>query len=340
MGTPWLTLLPLLLVPALASVACATAPQPVVAPEPTPSAPIPLPGESGVRLGSPPKVFFEFCESSGGKLRHSVISNQGWAFCVNSPEPFVRLTGIYCGDALSEQARLCALVHEGALKPREEAETATSTWVTTLTSLLGEPSERRELGAVWTNDERDVLVSSNKDDTSERWRVRVLYRSADARLLLEPDPPDFPRSVGGFDFGSTAEDVKAECALGHGRFKLTSESPAPGFECTGPRIESPMDIQGVSGHFCAERVCELVLFVNKRMLQVLPDFIGRYGSGVSSHGPSGQCRSEVDEYRWTWAKGERTTGWMRLTEDCSTAIFYSNADGFKLRDQQPIPLAP
>lgn len=313
--------------PAQAPPPAAASPPPRSTPAPTPLKPVTdakedpqssLAAEQGVALGSSPTAFFDFCRSNGGQLLHSVTSNQGWAFCVNLPEPFVQLTGIYCGYALSDEAALCTLVHQGALTPKEAAESAASSWVTTLSSRLGEPSERGEPGAAWMNGERDILVSSGKDEKSDQWSVRVMYRSAEGRMALDPRRQDFPNGAGGFDFGSTAQEVKGDCTRMHGKFALTNESPAPGFNCIAPPIEPPINIQVVSGLFCAERVCEITLFMGERMNDLLLVFTAKYGAGTPTVGPAGQCRADVHKYSWIWAKGKQTTGWIRLTEDCVT----------------------
>lgn len=310
-----------------------TAPTTPVEPqEPGPPLPIQPAAEQGVPLGSPPRVAFRYCTAAKAGVDYFVRANQQWLVCSGLPPPLVEFVALYCGeDGLDEEARLCSLYHSTVPSSEAEAESTTSSWIANLSRSLG-PAVKRKPGEVtWTRGDVEITVGTGPESDRDAYAPFVLYESAEGRAS-NSDRAHFPTGAGGFEFGFTLNQAKAECERRRGVFAPTSDAPAPGFQCLVPQVDSPLQIRIVSGLFCEGRLCEISLTLNDDEAHTAALLSKKYGPTDHYRDENPKCRPNATRRMWLWhAHNKGTIGVVRLLDDCFTQVLYDNSDGWYLR---------
>src|SRR5690606_34633211 len=97
--------------------------------------------------------------------------------------------------------------------------------------------------AAWSSEERDVAVWAQEDEAA--YESIVVYASAEGRGAFQPERPTFPTGAGGFDFGLTPKQARAECKRRGGTYGEDKDEGILGFACDKLTVHSPLQIETV-----------------------------------------------------------------------------------------------
>jgi hypothetical protein len=238
----------------------------------------------------------------------------------------------YCGDALTEDARLCLLVQTSAPVSKSEAGESQRFWTHTLAAHFGPPTEQTEADAVWTIGRQRITTFSDQDKQTTQHTTSVVYASVE-------DPPlsgqsDFPTGVGGFEFGLTRTEAKQICKRQGGLFVDIRDGHARGFVCSSPKGESPFAHSEIGGLYCGDRLCEVSLVLSESSRRALLLMSSKYGDTPPRTVENPRCGPDAKSYTWRWSRDEAVVGVVRLVDDCSPVVYYDNAEGWRLRTEQ------
>lgn len=262
----------------------------------------------------------------------SVASNRGFARCIDLPPPMVETLAWYCGDGLTDGARLCRTVHTSAPVSQSKAAEQLAAWTHALAAHFGAPTEQTSDEAVWTNDRQRITIFSDFDPQTSEHTTIVVYESVEARGLS--GQPDFPTGVGGFELGQTRNEAKQVCKRQRGIFVDIRDGGARGFVCMSLKGDVPMAFSRIGGLYCDDRVCELSIALSESARRALLLMSTKYGESPPSAEENPKCGPDAKSYTWRWSRDEALVGLVRLVDDCSPVVYYDNADGWSLRTEQ------
>jgi len=315
--------------PALAPTPTSPAPSTAATPSPT-LPPLPLAADQGAPLGSPPSTLVSYCSEHGASVARSVTSNRGFVHCRNLPPPMIEALGWYCGDGLTEDARLCRMVQTSEPVPKGEAAEGFADWAQTLSARFGPPTEQTEADTVWAVDRQRISLFSDLDKTTSQYVTGVMYEAFEARGALSGQA-EFPTQLGPFEFGMTRADAKQTCKRQRGLFIDVRVADNPGFTCLSLKGDAPMAFSGIGGLYCDGRLCELSLDVSESGRRALLLMATKYGEAPPSAEENPRCGAGAKRYTWQWSRDDELVGLVRLVDDCSPVVYYDSAEGWKLR---------
>lgn len=299
-------------------------------PDPTLAAPVPLAAELGVPLGSSPAALVGYCNERGGKLARSVSSNRGFVHCQGLPPPMTEALAWYCGDGLTDDARLCRIVQTSEPASKNEAADGLAAWSQLLSAHHGPPTEQTADDTVWTIDRQRISLFSDHDKGTSDYVTSVIHEAVEVAGALSGQP-EFPTGMAGFELGMTRDEAKRTCKRQRGLFVDVTQALGRGFVCGSLQGEPPLTFSGISGVYCDGRLCELSMDLTESSRRALLIMSARYGNAPPSAVDSPKCGAGAKRYTWRWSRDDELVGLVRLVDDCSPVVFYDNADGWKLR---------
>lgn len=307
----------------------AATPPGTAAPDPSRPRPLHLAAEQGVPLGSAPSALVDYCTERAGKVVRSVTSNRGFVHCRELPPPMIEALAWYCGEGLSEAARLCRIVQTSQPVSTSEAGESHAFWTRMLAAHFGPPTEQTADDTVWTTDRQRVSTFSERDKQTSQHTTSVVYESVEDRP--PSGQPEFPTRIGDFELGLTRAEAKHICKRQRGRFVDVKYGGARGFICVSLKGESPLAFSGTGGLYCGDRLCELWLVLSESSRRALLLMSATYGDAPPRAAENPRCGADAKSYTWRWSRDEELVGMVRLVDDCSPVVYYDNAEGWTLR---------
>ncbi|MES1186825.1 MAG: hypothetical protein ABUL60_23635, partial [Myxococcales bacterium] len=172
--------------------------------------------------------------------------------------------------------------------------------------------------------------------------VSLFHGTAEGVKNVLNSPPEFPSEVVGFRFGATEQEARIACERNGGEFVTTAvlraagvQTIAPAVGCNHPQVELPFDVRNAYAMFCDDRICEVGLVLGGSLEAALAAMSGKYGAPRSFTEPD-DCKPVAARHLWAWGAIGVVTGTVKLSDNCGPAVYYDNALGYQLRDQERV----
>ena len=284
-------------------------------------------------LGSGPSTLVAYCAERGAKLARSVAANRGFIRCYDLPPPMIEALAWYCGDGLTDDARLCRIVQTSEPVSKSQAADGLANWSHLLSAQHGRPTEQTADDTVWMVNHGRISLFADHDKGTSDYVASVMYESVELHGA-PAGQPEFPRGAGGFELGMTRADAKQVCKRQRGLFVDVTQAIGRGFVCGSLQGDAPLSFTGVSGVYCDGRVCELRLDLSESSRRVLLLMSAKYGTAPPRAAENPRCGADAKSYTWWWSREEELVGLVRLVDDCSPSVFYDTAAGWELRKHE------
>lgn len=275
------------------------------------------------------------CRGKGGRVHRLLTSNRIEIDCKVGDATFGEVWVSHCPVS----RHVCFLTQSTAPMAADRAEQLRAKLAAQLTNLHGNAVEKE--GSFWSwswSDDGRIDLSTDADAAGIR--VRLLHGTAEGIKSLLKAPPAFPLEVVGFPFGATEQEARERCERNGGKFASSAvlqgagvRTIAPIFACDHPHAELPFEVKNLFALLCDERICELGLILGSSVDAALGPLSGKYGPPHSYTEP-GKCKAVAARHIWHWGSGGVIVGSLKLADDCDVSLFYDNALGYQLRDQE------
>jgi hypothetical protein len=277
------------------------------------------------------------CRERGGRAGRYLTSNRISINCELSGAVFSDFWVGYC--PLPENKRVCFLTQHSAPMAADRAEHLRTKVAGQLTSAHGPNVEKG--GNTWSwSWGADGKIDLSTDAEPAGTRVSLFHGTAEGIKNMLDLPPEFPSEVVGFRFGATEQEARAACERNGGEFVSAgvlraagAQTIAPAVGCNHPRVELPFEVTNAYAMFCDDRICEVGLILGSPLAAALAAMSDKYGAPRSCTEPD-DCNSAAARHLWTWGAVGVVTGTVKLSDNCGPAIYYDNALGYQLRDQE------